>query len=254
MDAETGKPIPNQTLEEEDSKGKEARILHRKLFEEQRQKFKPYQGCWKNNTCPDIFVTEMQVSGDTATLSKLKVSPKFERVNIRSEIRRQVAPSNQLLESPKSFLKMPISSLKLQLSKSLVALSGKTILPQLYAQYYEYDYRYARNTNANTWAPTNGSINTGFYGRDQNNIESRYIYNEFYWAGAGRLTEFGERSAYEHDFFLNNSQTSALGTGTYLTEDQVWTGYPEVWYAESNLPESYLDTAITDESIYYGFC
>ncbi len=51
----------------------------------------------------------------------------------------------------------------------------------------------------------------------------------------------------EHDFCLNNSENSSLGSGVYLTPEQNLDQTPKVVYWESNLPSAYLDTQFGDD-------
>lgn len=94
----------------------------------------------------------------------------------------------------------------------------------------------------NTWVPKNGDIHV----HPSSYPGERYITNWMYWDTATRVSGFGPNSAYEHDFFLNNSSTSKYGPGTYLTAAQSLNGIPSVSYWSSNLPSPYLDTRLSD--------
>jgi hypothetical protein len=89
------------------------------------------------------------------------------------------------------------------------------------------------------WRPQKGDVDI----QPSSVAGERYINNTMYW---GTTAGFTANSAYEHDFFLNNSEESAYGPGTYLTADQSLTGIPTVAHWTSNLPSPYLDTRFED--------
>lgn len=68
----------------------------------------------------------------------------------------------------------------------------------------------------NLWVPNRGSIAI-----HPSVVQGeRYVRNRMRWDTASRLSAFGSTSTYEHDFFLNDSDGSAYGPGTYLSDAQ----------------------------------
>lgn len=95
----------------------------------------------------------------------------------------------------------------------------------------------------NLWVPSRGSIHV------QPSVVQgeRYVQNRMSWDTAARLSAFGSTSTYEHDFFLNDSDSSIYGPGTYLSDAQDLVGIPIVSHWSSDLPQPYLDTRFGDE-------
>lgn len=95
----------------------------------------------------------------------------------------------------------------------------------------------------NLWVPNRGSIHV------QPSVVQgeRYILNRMSWDTATRLSAFGSTSTYEHDLFLNDSDSSLYGPGTYLSDAQDLVGIPIVSHWSSDLPQPYLDTRFGDE-------
>lgn len=94
------------------------------------------------------------------------------------------------------------------------------------------------------WSPTLGRIyvQPSTYGTG-----NRFVTNYMSWYE----NKFGADHGYEHDFFLNNSEQSSLGPGTYLSRERDGT-YPEVEYASTSWPASskpYLDTRFQDGDV-----
>ena len=90
-----------------------------------------------------------------------------------------------------------------------------------------------------TWVPSQGSI----YIHPSSYPGERYITNWMRWSD---VSGFSSNSTYEHDFFLNDSDTSKYGPGTYLTDDETWGRIPDVSYWSSDLPRPYLDSRLYD--------
>jgi len=100
-----------------------------------------------------------------------------------------------------------------------------------------------------SWVPSRGSINI----HPSVVPGERYVENQILWDTASRLSAFGSDSTYEHDFFLNDSDTSGHGPGTYLSDAQNILGEPTVSYWVSDLPRPYLDTRFGDPSYVKAF-
>jgi len=94
----------------------------------------------------------------------------------------------------------------------------------------------------NLWVPSRGSIQI------QPSVVQgeRYIRNRMSWDTAAHLSAFGSTSTYEYDFFLNDSDSSIYGPGTYLSDAQDILGIPIVSHWSSDLPQPYLDTRLGD--------
>lgn len=94
----------------------------------------------------------------------------------------------------------------------------------------------------NLWVPSKGSIHV------QPSVVQgeRYVQNHMSWDTPARLSAFGATSTYEHDFFLNDSDSSIYGPGTYLSDAQDLVGIPIVSHWSSDLPQPYLDTRFGD--------
>ena len=90
-----------------------------------------------------------------------------------------------------------------------------------------------------TWVPSRGDI----YIHPSSYPGQRYITNWMKW---NDVSGFGANSTYEHDFFLNDSDNSKYGPGTYLTDAETWGRIPDVSYWSSNLPRPYLDSRLFD--------
>lgn len=90
----------------------------------------------------------------------------------------------------------------------------------------------------NLWVPSRGSIHV------QPSVVQgeRYVQNRMSWDTPARLSAFSSTSTYEHDFFLNDSDSSIYGPGTYLSDAQDLVGIPIVSHWSSDLPQPYLDT------------
>lgn len=84
--SQLGTPDPK-----EDPRIRADRIAQRRDLEQEKQKLLPYKGCWKNNTCPEISIIQMQVTGETTEIAKLQESPQVDSVVIRSVVTRHQA-------------------------------------------------------------------------------------------------------------------------------------------------------------------
>ncbi len=81
--SQPGTPDPK-----EDPRIRADRIAQHRDLEQERQKLLPYKGCWKNNTCPEVSIIQMQVTGETTAIAKLQESPQVDSVVIRSVVMR----------------------------------------------------------------------------------------------------------------------------------------------------------------------
>lgn len=101
-----------------------------------------------------------------------------------------------------------------------------------------------------TWAPEEGYVLV----QPHHNFQGqRYILNEFWWDDASALHAYPYNNTYEHDFFLNASDGSDRGPGTYLTRAQYSNGIPGIEYWASNLPYAYLDTRLEDPAFQVAY-
>jgi len=101
----------------------------------------------------------------------------------------------------------------------------------------------------NLWVPSRGSIHI-----HPSVVQGeRYVRNRMRWDTASRLSAFGLTSTYEHDFFLNDSDGSVYGPGTYLSDAQDIFDVPIVSHWSSNLPSPYLDTRFGDPDYVKAF-
>ena len=71
----------------ESSRTQELRDDYRMRLQQEMQQASSRRGCWRNNNCPEISITRMEVRGEAAKILKLRNSPRIERVNIHAELR-----------------------------------------------------------------------------------------------------------------------------------------------------------------------
>ncbi len=93
--------------------------------------------------------------------------------------------------------------------------------------------------SSSTWMPSQGDVHV----HPSSYAGERYVTNWMKW---NDVAGFGSNSTYEHDFFLNDSDNSKYGPGTYLSDAETWNGIPNVSYWSTSLPRPYLDTRTTD--------
>lgn len=74
-----------------------------------------------------------------------------------------------------------------------------------------------------------------------------------YWDSPSRVSGFEANSAYEHDFFLNDSDESQHGPGTYLDDSDGLDRVPDVSHWSSTLPRAYMDTRSGDPDFLKSF-
>lgn len=215
QDLQNEPETPN-SAPEKDPKANEVAAASRRNLQQRVQNSLPARGCWKKNTCPQLVIRGMQVSGDATGITRLRQSPQIDKVETRSQ-----APQKLPVEQPQQ------QSLQHSANTQISFLFSSLLfgLPKSVAKYQI--AQSAGNTNfaTNTWVPTNGTVKvypSAYAGE-------RYVENKFYWGGAVRLAAFAQaaNSTYEHDFFLNNSSASSYGSGTYLTLEQ--TGQYTPW-------------------------
>ena len=122
---------------------------YRMRLQQETQQASSRRGCWRNNNCPEISITRMEVRGEAAKILKLRNSPRIERVNIHAELMQRRSTQQQKLEAKHNINQTDVRNKQ---------YSSQTIDPR-------------------TWVPTDGKVSSP--GRSW--CTTRYIYfiNEF---------------------------------------------------------------------------
>jgi len=180
-------------------------------------------GCWRNDTCPEIMVVRLVVSGGRDQLQRLaKESSLVASVELREDSTLQEPTPTPLPVSP---LAKPAAVESFEMSIQSVQQTSSAAVSSILG-----------------WLPRRGSIDI----QPSTSPGERYISQTIYWDSPSRVAGFDENSAYEHDFFLNDSDTSLHGPGTYLDDSDGFDQIPDVSHWSSSLPSAYLDTRSGD--------
>ncbi|MCA9392095.1 hypothetical protein KC614_02730 [candidate division WWE3 bacterium] len=135
---------------------------------------------------------------------------------------------NTLASLKSTFFTVEIQSTDLRPAEDETSLTGESV------------------DNWESWAPEEGNLLV----QPHSWSGYRYVQNRFWW---DNTSGFNSRSTYEQDFFLNASDGSTYGPGTYLNRSQDWRGVPNVYYWASDLPRAYLDTRASDPAYQVAF-
>lgn len=189
------------------------------------------ESCWRNNTCPEVKISRLLVSGSRDQLERLVAeSSLVARVELREQpIEREPTPT------PPTVSPLPTPT-----------ASGES---------FEMNMQSVQQTSSTAtsstlgWLPRRGNIDI----RPSSTPGERYVIQTIYWDSPSRVAGFDEDSAYEHDFFLNDSDTSQYGQGTYWDDSDGLDQVPDVSHWSSNLPSAYLDTRSGDPGFIKAF-
>lgn len=139
QDLQNEPETPN-SAPEKDPKAIEVEAASRRNVEQRVQNSLSARGCWKKNTCPQLVIRGMQVSGDATDITKLRESPQIDKLEIRSQAQQKLPLEQSPPQSFQNSTNTRISSLFSQSNSSLLAsnnLSSSLLfgLPKSVAKY-----------------------------------------------------------------------------------------------------------------------
>jgi len=184
--------------------------------------FTSIEGCWENNECPDVQIKRLMVVGSNDSL-------------------QQLADESDLVSS--------IEIWDETAAPDPTPVPSETSAPEPVGASSRADAFSAVTSSIANWLPNYGTIDI----KPSSTPGQRYVLNLVYWHTSDRVSGFDATSAYEHDFFLNDSDTSQYGPGTYLDDSQSINEVPIVEHWSSTLPSPYLDTRLTDDDYFKAF-